>query len=169
MRRVAITGLGAVTPVGNDLQSSWDSLVGGRSGVDVIRAFDATDFPVNIAAEVKEFDAAQAMSAKEVRRTSHDVHFAVAAAMEAAADAELVVDKPSRTGVVIGSVMGGLPYTLQQQRILEERGWERVSPHWLPNTLVDTSTSHVATLLGARGINYSTESACATGTHAIGE
>jgi 3-oxoacyl-[acyl-carrier-protein] synthase II len=169
MRRVAITGLGAVTPVGNDLQSSWDSLVAGRSGVDVIRAFDATDFPVNIAAEVKEFDAAQVMSAKEVRRTSHDVHFAVAAAMEAAADAELVVDKPSRTGVVIGSVMGGLPYTLQQQRILEERGWERVSPHWLPNTLVDTSTSHVATLLGARGINYSTESACATGTHAIGE
>ena len=65
--------------------------------------------------------------------------------------------------------MGGLPYTLQQQRILEERGWDRVSPHWLPNTLVDTSTSHVATLLGARGINYSTESACATGTHAVGE
>jgi 3-oxoacyl-[acyl-carrier-protein] synthase II len=169
MRRVAITGLGAVTPVGNDLQSTWDSLVAGRSGVDVIKAFDASDFPVNIAAEVKDFDATKAMSAKEVRRTSYDVHFAVSAAMEAAADAELVIDKPSRTGVVIGSVMGGLPYTLQQQRILEERGWERVSPHWLPNTLVDTATSHVATMLGARGVNYATESACATGTHAIGE
>ena len=166
MRRVAITGLGAVTPVGNDLRSTWDALVAGRSGVDVIRSFDATDFPVNIAAEVKDFDPSKAMPAKEVRRTWNDVHFAVSAALEAAADAELVIDKPSRTGVVIGSVMGGLPYTLQQQRILEERGWDRVSPHWLPNTLVDTSTSHVATLLGARGINYSTESACATGTHA---
>ena len=79
MRRVAITGLGAVTPVGNDLQSTWDGLVAGKSGVDVIRAFDATDFPVNIAAEVKDFDATKAMSAKEVRRTSYDVHFAVAA------------------------------------------------------------------------------------------
>ena len=169
MRRVAITGLGAVTPVGNDVPETWDALVAGRSGVDVIRSFDPAGFPVNIAAEVKGFDPAVAMSAKEVRRTGKDVHFAVAAAMEAARDAELVVDDPQRVGVVIGSVMGGLPYTLDQQRMLEERGWERVSPHWLPNTLVDTATSHVATQLGARGINYATESACATGTHAIGE
>jgi 3-oxoacyl-[acyl-carrier-protein] synthase II len=168
-RRVAVTGLGAVTPVGNDASATWDALVSGRSGVDVIRSFDPAGFPVNIAAEVKDFDPTVAMSAKEVRRTGKDVHFAVAAAIEAARDAELVVDEPSRTGVIIGSVMGGLPYTLEQQRILEERGWARVSPHWLPNTLVDTSTSHVATLLGARGINYATESACSTGTHAIGE
>jgi 3-oxoacyl-[acyl-carrier-protein] synthase II len=169
MRRVAITGVGAVTPVGNDAGSMWDALVAGRSGVDVIRSFDASSFPVNIGAEVKDFDPAAAMSTKEVRRSSTDVHFGVAAAMEAARDAELVVDEPSRVGVVIGSVMGGLAYTLRQQAILDERGWERVSPHWLPNTLVDTTTSHVATMLGARGLNYSTESACATGTHAIGE
>jgi 3-oxoacyl-[acyl-carrier-protein] synthase II len=169
MRRVAITGVGAVTPVGNDAGSMWDALVSGHSGVDVIRSFDASAFPVTIAAEVKDFDPAAAMTSKEVRRTSTDVHFGVAAAMEAARDAELEVDEPSRVGVVIGSVMGGLAYTLRQQAILEERGWERVSPHWLPNTLVDTTTSHVATMLGARGLNYSTESACATGTHAIGE
>jgi anaerobic selenocysteine-containing dehydrogenase len=169
MRRVAITGVGAVTPLGNDAASTWDALVAGRSGVDVIRAFDADDFPVNIAAEVKDFDPSLAMSPKEVRRTASDVHFGVAAAMEAARDAGLVVDDPKRVGVVIGSVMGGLSYTLRQQKILEERGWERVSPHWLPNTLVDTTTSHVATMLGARGLNYGTESACATGTHAIGE
>jgi 3-oxoacyl-[acyl-carrier-protein] synthase II len=169
MRRVAITGVGAVTPVGNDAGSTWDALVAGRSGVDTIRSFDAGEFPVNIAAEVKDFDPAAAMSPKEVRRSSTDVHFGVAAAMEAARDAELVVDEPSRVGVVIGSVMGGLAYTLRQQALLDERGWERVSPHWLPNTLVDTTTSHVATMLGARGLNYSTESACATGTHAIGE
>jgi 3-oxoacyl-[acyl-carrier-protein] synthase II len=169
MRRVAITGVGAVTPLGNDAASTWDALVAGRSGVDFIRSFDADDFPVNIAAEVKDFDPSVAMSPKEVRRTASDVHFGVAAAMEAALDAGLVVDDPKRVGVVIGSVMGGLSYTLRQQKILEERGWERVSPHWLPNTLVDTTTSHVATMLGARGLNYATESACATGTHAIGE
>jgi 3-oxoacyl-[acyl-carrier-protein] synthase II len=169
MRRVAVTGVGAVTPVGNDAGAMWDALVAGRSGVDVIRSFDASGFPVNIAAEVKDFDPALAMSAKEVRRTYTDVHFGVAAAMEAARDAELEVDEPNMVGVVIGSVMGGVGYTLRQQAILDERGWERVSPHWLPNTLVDTTTSHVATMLGARGLNYSTESACATGTHAIGE
>ncbi|HEY8859502.1 MAG TPA: beta-ketoacyl synthase N-terminal-like domain-containing protein, partial [Gaiellales bacterium] len=111
MRRVAITGVGAVTPLGNDAASTWDALVAGRSGVDVIRAFDADDFPVNIAAEVKDFDPSLAMSPKEVRRTASDVHFGVAAAMEAARDAGLVVDDPKRVGVVIGSVMGGLSYT----------------------------------------------------------
>ena len=169
MRRVAITGVGAVTPLGNDAASTWDALVAGRSGVDFIRSFDADAFPVNIAAEVKGFDPSAAMSPKEVRRTAGDVHFGVAAAMEAAQDAGLVVDDPKRVGVIIGSVMGGLSYTLRQQAILDERGWERVSPHWLPNTLVDTTTSHVATMLGARGLNYATESACATGTHAVGE
>ena len=105
-----------------------------------------------------------------MRRTASDVHFGVAAAMEAAARRRARRSTSrSRVGVVIGSVMGGLSYTLRQQAILEERGWERVSPHWLPNTLVDTTTSHVATMLGARGLNYATESACATGTHAIGE
>jgi 3-oxoacyl-[acyl-carrier-protein] synthase II len=169
MRRVVVTGVGAVTPIGNDAAAMWESLVAGRSGVDVIRSFDASQFPVNIGAEVKDFDPALAMSAKEVRRTATDVHFGVAAAMEAARDAGLEIDEPSRVGVIIGSVMGGLAYTLRQQRILDERGWDRVSPHWLPNTLVDTTTSHVATMLGARGLNYATESACATGTHALGE
>ncbi len=169
MRRVVITGVGAVTPVGNDAASMWESLVSGRSGVDTIRRFDPSGFPVDIAAEVKDFDPALRMSSKEVRRTSADVHYGVAAAMEAAQDAGLVVDQPNRVGAVIGSVMGGIAYTLRQQAILEERGWERVSPHWLPNTLVDTTTSHVATMLGARGLNYATESACATGTHALGE
>jgi len=169
MRRVVITGVGAVTPIGNDAVSMWDSLVAGRSGVDIIRSFDPSSFPVNIAAEIKDFDPALRMSPKEVRRTSADVHFGVGAAIEAAEDAGLVVDKPNRVGAVIGSVMGGIAYTLRQQAILEERGWERVSPHWLPNTLVDTTTSHVATMLGARGLNYATESACATGTHALGE
>jgi 3-oxoacyl-[acyl-carrier-protein] synthase II len=169
MRRAVITGLGAVSPVGNDVASTWESLVAGRSGVDVITQFDADGYPVNIAAEVKGFDPAAAMSSKEVRRTGRDVHLAVAAALEAVHDAGFEVGEPERTGVIIGSAVGGLPYTLDQQRVLVERGPDRVSPQWLPNMLIDTATSHVATMLGARGLNYAVVSACATGSHAIGE
>jgi 3-oxoacyl-[acyl-carrier-protein] synthase II len=169
VRRAVITGLGAVTPVGNDAPSTWSNLVAGVSGVDVISRFDADEFPVNIAAEVKGFDPSNAMPVKEVRKTGLDVHYGVAAAMEAARDAEFQVTEPSRVGVIIGSAVGGLPQILDQQKVLETRGRERVSPHWLPNMLVDTTTSHVATQLGLRGVNYAIVSACASGSHAIGD
>jgi len=169
VRRAVITGLGAVTPVGNDAPSTWSNLVAGVSGVDRISRFDADEFPVNIAAEVKGFDASNAMPVKEVRKTGLDVHYGVAAAMEAAGDAEFQVTDPSRVGVIIGSAVGGLPQILDQQKVLETRGRERVSPHWLPNMLVDTTTSHVATQLGLRGVNYAIVSACASGSHAIGD
>ena len=169
MRRAVITGLGAVTPVGNDVPSTWDSLVAGRSGVVRISRFDADEFPVNIAAEVQDFDPTLAMPAKEVRKTGLDVHYGVAAAMEAARDSGFEVTDPSRAGVIIGSAVGGLPQVLEQARVMEERGRERVSPHWLPNMLVDTTTSHVATQLGLRGVNYAIVSACASGSHAIGD
>jgi 3-oxoacyl-[acyl-carrier-protein] synthase II len=169
MRRAVITGLGAVTPVGNDVPSTWDSLISGRSGIEVISRFDADEFPVNIAAEVKGFDASVAMPAKEVRKTGLDVHYGVAAAMEAWEDSGMGENDPSRVGVMIGSAVGGLPQVLEQQKVLEERGRDRVSPHWLPNMLVDTTTSHVATQLGIRGVNYAIVSACASGTVAIGE
>jgi 3-oxoacyl-[acyl-carrier-protein] synthase II len=169
VRRAVITGLGAVTPVGNDAPSTWSNLVAGVSGVGVISRFDADEFPVNIAAEVKDFDPSNAMPVKEVRKTGLDVHYGVAAAMEAARDAEFRVTEPSRVGVIIGSAVGGLPQILDQQKVLETRGRERVSPHWLPNMLVDTTTSHVATQLGLRGVNYAIVSACASGSHAIGD
>ncbi len=169
MRRAVITGLGAVTPVGNDAPSTWSNLVAGVSGVDVISRFDANEFPVNIAAEVKGFDPSNAMPVKEVRKTGLDVHYGVAAAMEAAHDSGFQVTEPSRVGVIIGSAVGGLPQILDQQKVLETRGRERVSPHWLPNMLVDTTTSHVATQLGLRGVNYAIVSACASGSHAIGD
>jgi 3-oxoacyl-[acyl-carrier-protein] synthase II len=169
MRRAVITGLGAVTPVGNDVPTTWANLVAGVSGVDVISRFDADEFPVNIAAELKGFDATAAMSVKEVRKTGLDVQYGVAAAVEAARDAEYEVTEPSRAGVIIGSAVGGLPQILDQQKVLETRGRERVSPHWLPNMLVDSTTSHVATQLGMRGVNYAIVSACASGSHAIGD
>jgi 3-oxoacyl-[acyl-carrier-protein] synthase II len=169
MRRAVITGLGAVTPVGNDVATTWANLVAGVSGVDVISRFDADEFPVNIAAEVKGFDPTAAMPVKEVRKTGLDVQYGVAAAIEAARDAEYEVTEPSRAGVIIGSAVGGLPQILEQQKVLETRGRERVSPHWLPNMLVDSTTSHVATQLGMRGVNYAIVSACASGSHAIGD
>jgi 3-oxoacyl-[acyl-carrier-protein] synthase II len=169
MRRAVITGLGAVTPVGNDVPTTWRNLVAGVSGVDVIQTFDADAFPVSIAAEVKDFDPSVAMHPKEVRKTNRDVHFGVAAAAEAVHDAGLEITDPIRTGVIIGSAAGGLPRIIDEQHLLDERGPDRVSPHWLPNMLIDTTTSHVATMFGARGINYSIVSACASGTHAIGD
>ena len=169
MRRAVITGLGAVTPVGNDVPSTWDSLVSGRSGIEFISRFDADEYPVNIAAEVKDFDPTGAMAAREVRKTGLDVQYGVAAAMEAWEDSGMGENDPSRVGVMIGSAVGGLPQVLEQHRVLQERGRERVSPHWLPNMLVDTTTSHVATQLGIRGVNYAVVSACASGTVAIGE
>jgi 3-oxoacyl-[acyl-carrier-protein] synthase II len=169
MRRAVITGLGAVTPVGNDVPTTWSNLVAGQSGVVEITRFDTTGYPVTIAAEVKDFDPTLAMPAKEVRKTGPDVHYGVAAAMEAARDAGIERIDSSRAGVIIGSAVGGLPQVLDQQKVLEERGRERVSPHWLPNMLVDTTTSHVATQLGWRGVNYAIVSACASGSHAIGD
>jgi 3-oxoacyl-[acyl-carrier-protein] synthase II len=169
MRRAVITGLGAVTPVGIDVPTTWSNLVAGNSGVVEITRFDASDYPVSIAAEVKGFEPTLAMPAKEVRKTGPDVHYGVAAAMEAARDAGIGEVDPSRAGVIIGSAVGGLPQVLDQQKVLEERGRERVSPHWLPNMLVDTTTSHVATQLGWRGVNYAVVSACASGSHAIGD
>ena len=110
------------------------------------------------------------MSVKETRKTGPNVHFGVGAAMEAARDSGLEDIDPSRAGVIIGSAVGGLPQVLEQQKVLEERGRERVSPHWLPNMLVDTTTSHVATHAGAGAVaNYAIVSACASGTNAIGD
>ena len=118
MRRAVITGLGAVTPVGNDVPTSWANLVAGNSGITRITRFDTEPYPVDIAGEVKEFDPTVAMGPKEVRRTGRDVHLGMAAATEAIADAELTVDAPGRTGVILGSCVGGMEYTLDQQTCL---------------------------------------------------
>src|SRR5216110_1512058 len=109
MRRVAITGLGAITPIGADAPSTWDAAVAGRSGVDWIRAFDASEFPVRIAAEVEEFDPASVISAKEARRLDRNVLLALGAAREAWADSGIDGFDPARVGIVVGSAIGGLP------------------------------------------------------------
>jgi 3-oxoacyl-[acyl-carrier-protein] synthase II len=169
MRRVVVTGLGAVTPLGNDARSTWDAAVAGRSGIDWIRAFDASEFPVRVAAEVKDFDGAGVVPPKEARRLERNVLLAVAAAREALADAALDGFDPARVGVVLGSAIGGVAGVLDQADVMRERGADRVSPFFLPNVLVDSASGQVAITLGVRGPNYAVVSACATGSHTVGE
>jgi 3-oxoacyl-[acyl-carrier-protein] synthase II len=169
MRQVAVTGLGAVTPLGNDVDSTWKALLEGRSGVDFIEAFDATPFPVQIAGEVRDFDASGLAPPKELRKLDRNILFALAAAKEALGDAGLNGDyDPERVGVVLGSGIGGFNELMRQHDILRERGPDRVSPSFLPNVLVDSASGHLAIQLGIRGPNYAVVSACATGSHAIG-
>src|SRR5262245_35485697 len=154
MRRVVVTGLGAVTPIGLDAPSSWESAVAGRSGVDWIQAFDPSGFPVRIAAEVKGFDPEGVVPAKEARRLERNVLLAVAAAKEAWADAGVGTIEPERAGVLFGSAIGGIPGIAAQLETLRERGWERVSPFFLPNVLVDSASGQIAIELGLRGPNF---------------
>jgi 3-oxoacyl-[acyl-carrier-protein] synthase II len=169
MKRVAVTGLGAVTPIGNDARATWEAAVAGRSGVDWIRSFDASGLPVRVAAEVKDFDPTQVASPKEVRKLERNVLLALGAAREAMEDAGLNGFDPTRVGIVFGTAIGGVNGILEQEEILRERGPDRVSPNFLPNVLVDSASGQLAISLGIKGLNYAVVSACATGSHAIGE
>jgi 3-oxoacyl-[acyl-carrier-protein] synthase II len=169
MTRVVVTGLGAVTPIGNNAPSTWRAALAGESGIDFIRSFDASGFPVRIAAEVKDFDPSGVASPKEVRKLDRNVLLALGAAKEAVADARLNGFDPARVGIVFGSAIGGFIGIMEQSEVLRERGPERVSPNFLPNVLVDSASGQLAISLGMRGPNYAVVSACATGSHAIGE
>jgi 3-oxoacyl-[acyl-carrier-protein] synthase II len=170
MRRVVITGLGAITPIGNDVPSMWEAALAGRSGVDTIQAFDAGEFPVRIAAEVKGFDPTAVAPPKEARRMERCVLLALGAAQEAWLDAGLDGRYESdRIGVVFGSAIGGLIGIAEQTEVLRSRGHDRVSPFFIPSVLVDSASGQIAISLGLRGPNYAPVSACATGSHAVGE
>jgi 3-oxoacyl-[acyl-carrier-protein] synthase II len=170
MRRVAVTGLGAMTPLGNDWRSTWDAAVAGRSGIDFISAFDASEYPVRIAAEVKDFDPTAVVGPKEARRLDRYVLLSLAAAVEGWADAGLDgVYEPGRVGVLFGSAIGGIIGIVEQHNTLLERGPDRVSPYFIPSVLPDSASGQIALELGVRGPNYAPVSACATGSTAIGE
>ncbi|HET6695939.1 MAG TPA: beta-ketoacyl-ACP synthase II [Gaiellaceae bacterium] len=171
MRRVAITGLGAVTPLGNDLPTTWGNLTAGRSGIAEIQAFDVSEFPVRIAGEVKDYDPTGAAAPKEVRKLDRNVLFALTAAKEALADANMNGHRyePERMGVIVGNCIGGFNELMRQHDVLRERGPDRVSPTFLANVLVDSASGQLAIELGFRGPNYAVVSACATGSHALGE
>src|SRR5436305_873274 len=170
MRRVVVTGLGAVTPIGADAPSSWRAAVAGESGIDFIRSFDASEFPVRVAAEVKDFDPTQVASPKAARRLDRNVLLSLGAAQEAVADAGLEgAYSADRVGILFGTAIGGIMGIVEQVDVLRERGPDRVAPTFIPNVLVDTASGQIAIALGFRGPNYAPVSACATGSTAVGE
>jgi 3-oxoacyl-[acyl-carrier-protein] synthase II len=168
-RRVVVTGIGAVTPVGIGREAFWDSLIAGRSGIKEVTLFDTTGFPVRIAGEIPEFDANAYLDRKEVRRTDRASHFAVAAAKLAWEDAENPQTEPSRTAVVISTGIGGLSTMIAQQKVLVERGPERVSPFLVPMMMPNAPAGHVAMEMGFTGPNTCITTACAASGHAVGE
>jgi 3-oxoacyl-[acyl-carrier-protein] synthase II len=170
-RRVVVTGLGLVTPLGLGTAENWDSLMSGRSGIGPITRFDASTFPARIAAEVKDFDPARFMDRKEVKRTDRFVQYALAAAQMAVDDATLAVDDDNRdrTGVVLGVGMGGIETIEENLQAFFEGGVRKISPFFIPRLIANMAPGQIAMRFGVRGTNFATVSACASGTHAVGE
>ncbi len=170
-KRVVITGLGVVSPVGSDVETFWKNITSGKSGIGRITKFDPTGFPVQIAGEVKDFDPLKYFDKKEIRRLDPFIQFAVAAADQAVKQAGIDSDDidKERVGVFIGSGIGGLNTTEEQHRILLEKGPRRVSPYCVPMEIINMASGMVSIRFGFKGPNISVVTACATGTHAIGE
>lgn len=170
-RRVVITGLGAVTPIGNSAQDLWQGMKEGRNGVGPITLFDTKDHVTKFAAEVKGFDPAAYIDKKEARRMDRFCQFAVAASKMAIDDAKLDVKSldANRIGCIIGSGIGGFSTFEEQFETYMQKGPQRVSPFFIPMMIIDIAAGHVAIINGLKGPNYATVSACATGSHAIGD
>jgi 3-oxoacyl-[acyl-carrier-protein] synthase II len=169
--RVAITGLGAVTPLGLDVPTTWQALLAGQSGIGPITRFDATGMRCQIAGQLKGFDPEAALGRKEARRSDRFVQMAIVAAQEALTDSGLTIDDGNRTevGVMVGSGIGGIETLVEQINVLQTRGPDRVSPFLVPMFIVDLVAGEIAIRVGAQGPNYSIVSACSTSAHCIGE
>src|SRR2546423_213659 len=171
-RRVVVTGMGTITPVGNDVATTWRSLIEGKSGTAPITKFDASKFPVRFAAEVKGFDPLKYMDRKEAKRADQYTQYAVAGARQAMENAGLVERNgmdPDRIGVIIGSGIGGLKSFEEQHDVYRERGVGKISPFFIPMFIADIAAGIVSMMFNAKGPNYATVSACATSAHAIGD
>lgn len=170
-KRVVITGAGCITPNGNDLPSTWESMLAGRAGAGKITSFDTSEFKVKIAAEVKGFDGAAIFGSREARRMDRYTQFALVATQEAIQNAQLHIDESNRDriGALIGTAIGGMGTLYEQTVLMLERGPSRVSPFLIPMMLPDTAGGMVAIQYGIRGPNMSVVTACATGTNALGE
>lgn len=170
-QRVVITGMGVISPLGNDVKSFWDALLAGKSGIGAVTHFDASDYPSRIAGEVKDFDPLDYMDKRDARRMDRFVQFAVAAAKMALEDGAFDIQTidPERIGVYIGSGIGGLSTWEEQHRILLEKGPRRVSPFFIPMMIANMASGQVSIMTGAKGPNSAAISACATGTHSIGD
>lgn len=170
-RRVVITGLGIVSPVGNDVSSAWDNLINGRSGIDTVTRFDASILNSQIAGEVKDFDITQYISAKEAKQMDTFIHYGLAAGIQAWHDAGLDVnhENADRFGTIVGSGIGGLPRIEETQNEFLKRGARRISPFFVPASLINLISGQLSIRLGLKGPSYAVVSACTTGLHSIGD
>lgn len=171
-RRVVVTGVGAVSPVGNTAEESWKSVISGKSGIGLLTRLDSEQFPVKVAAEVKDFDIEQYIERKEARKMDRFTHYALAASIMAMEDAgleKLDEELSLRTGVWIGSGIGGMETHEQQFEMFQKRGYRRVSPFFVPMMIPDMASGQVSIHFGAKGINSCSVTACASGTNSIGD
>jgi 3-oxoacyl-[acyl-carrier-protein] synthase II len=170
-RRVAVTGLGLVTPLGTGVEKNWEALSQGRSGIGTISRFDAKDFPTRIAGEVRDFRAEDFIEKKEIKKMDLFIHYSMAAADMALADSGLKIEEGNaeRVGVVIGVGLGGLPTIEEYHTLYLESGLRRISPFMIPKLIANLAPGQIAIKHGAKGINYTPTSACSSGGHAVGE
>ncbi|MCL5980757.1 beta-ketoacyl-ACP synthase II [Acidithiobacillus sulfuriphilus] len=170
-RRVVVTGLGVVSPVGVGVPSAWDSIIQGRSGITRVTRFDSASYASQIAGEVKGFDMGQYIAPKEARKMDLFIHYGLAAAMEAVADSGLKVtpEIAEQVGVSIGSGIGGLPGIETEHDVVTQGGPRRISPFFIPRCIVNMVSGHVSIMYGAKGPNIAMATACSTGTHSIGD
>jgi 3-oxoacyl-[acyl-carrier-protein] synthase II len=170
-RRVVVTGLGLVSPVGIGVEPSWQSLVAGRSGIGPITLFDASTYPTRIAGEVKGFEPGDFMDRKEARRNDRFIQFALAAAEMAMKDSGLDLSRedPEQIGCIVGAGMGGLGTIEENRTLLTERGLKRISPFFIPSLIINLAPGQISIRYGLKGPNFSTVSACATANHSIGD
>ncbi len=174
-RRVVVTGLGCISPVGNTVADAWANVLAGNSGIDLITRFDATNFACKIAGEVKGFDLESYMTAKEARAMDSFIHFGIAAAAQAVADAGLPTGEAlsdelaTRIGCVIGSGIGGLPLIEETHTELTNRGPRRITPFFVPASIINMISGHVSIRFGFKGPNLAIVTACTTGLHCIGQ
>lgn len=171
MRRVVITGVGAVSPLGTGNQKNWDALVNGRSGTGLITRFDTSAFPVKVAGEVKDFDPEQFIDKKEVKKMDLFIQYAMAASQFAMEDSGLQIteENAERVGVLVGAGLGGLPTIEKYHCAFLEGGYKKISPFFIPMLIINLAPGHISIKYGAKGPNVSSVSACATGTHSIGD
>ncbi|WP_110929084.1 beta-ketoacyl-ACP synthase II [Bacillus massiliglaciei] len=170
-RRVVVTGIGAITPVGNDAETAWSSILEGKSGIGPLTRQNADEYPAKVAAEVKDFDIEEYVNKKEARKMDRFTHYAIAASVMALKDSNLEItdENAGRIGVWIGSGIGGMETFEQQHETFLNRGYKRVSPFFVPMMIPDMASGQVSILLGAKGINSCTVTACASGTNSIGD
>jgi len=171
MRRVVVTGVGVVSALGTGTEKNWSALMAGKSGIDRITRFDASDLPSQIAGEVKDFNPEDFIDKKEVKKMDSFIHYALAASEMAVKDSGLQVteENAERVGVVVGAGLGGLPAIEKYHEVLMSSGYKKVTPFFIPMLIINLAPGHISIRFGAKGPNLSTVTACATGTHSIGD